>query len=75
MKTDEALEQHIIEYLQEHPDACDTLEGVARWWVMSQQITERTRSVQGALDRLKSKGVLEERRSPDGQTLYSLKGS
>jgi hypothetical protein len=70
--TDKALEQRILEYLAAHPLACDTLEGVAKWWVMSQQIAETILAVRGALDRLKQRGLVEEQRCADGQTLYRI---
>lgn len=70
--TDKALEQQILEYLAAHPQACDTLEGVAKWWVMSQQIAETILAVRRALDRLKQRGLVEEQRCADGQTLYRV---
>lgn len=75
MKTDNTLEKCILDYLQNHPDACDTLEGAAKWWVMSQQVTNTTLAVRDVLVLLKKKGIVEERESPDGQTLYFLKKS
>ena len=73
--TEKALEQQILKYLAAHPQACDTVEGVAKWWVMSQQVAETVLAVRGALGRLKQKGLVEEHRSADGQTLYKVKGS
>ena len=73
MTTKKALDQQILEYLEAHPQACDTVEGVAKWWVMSQQVAETVLAVRGALGRLKQEGLVEEFRSADGQTLYKVK--
>jgi len=37
-----AVAQSIIEYVKENPDAKDTAEGIAKWWVQEDQaIVER----------------------------------
>lgn len=60
----------ILRYLEANPEASDTLEGVARWWVMKQQMTESVVVVQGALELLKDKGLVAVRRNADGGLLY-----
>ena len=72
MANDDIVAQQILEYLHEHPHACDTLEGIARWWVMRQRLNESVDVIQRALERLKTEGVIEEHKGPDRRTLYSL---
>lgn len=69
VKNDEVAEQ-ILEYLRGHPHACDTLEGIARWWIMDQRLCESVLIVQQALGWLKAKRLVLERTMPDGRTLY-----
>ncbi len=53
------LAEAILEYLAEHPQATDTLEGIAKWWFLRQQIRVEVERVAKALDRLIATGYLE----------------
>lgn len=68
--TQETLIPRILNYLQRHNQAGDTLEGVARWWMMNQQVTDSLTEVKEALDHLTEQGVVSARTGPDGRTLY-----
>jgi hypothetical protein len=46
-------------YLAEHPDAMDTLEGVAGWWLMRQQVRADLERLDRVLHRLVEAGILE----------------
>ena len=70
---DEELARLILGYLREHPGAADTLEGITKWWVMRQRISESTEAVQRALEKLVSEGLIARRRTVDGQSSYSLR--
>jgi len=50
----------IVEYLAEHPQASDTLEGVAEWWIMRQQVRAEVNTLKKVLRQLTKSGVLEE---------------
>jgi hypothetical protein len=50
----------IIGYLREHPQAMDTLEGIAEWWLMRQHIRMNVTMLAQVLRRLTARGVLEE---------------
>lgn len=71
--TNEKLTQQILEYLEEHPEAGDTLEGIATWWVQCQQVSESVIAVRQALQQLESDGIVTERKTPSGKTLYFLR--
>lgn len=66
----EDLTQLILTYLKENAEAGDTLEGIARWWVMRQNISHSVNQVQQALEALKSMGVIEEWKVSDQETIY-----
>lgn len=74
MRTDEEVAQDILGYLAEHPQAMDTAEGIAEWWIMRQQIrvnvTRLTRVLRGMTER----GQLEEIGTGE-QRRYRLKHS
>lgn len=69
------MAKQILNYLEEHPQASDTLEGITRWWILQQQVSESVMVVHRALELLKEEGYVLERKTPDGQTLYSLKNT
>jgi hypothetical protein len=64
--------QLVMEYLEAQPKACDTIEGIAHWWVMSQQVNDAMFAVKRALDELKARGYIREKRKADGQILYCV---
>jgi Fe2+ or Zn2+ uptake regulation protein len=64
------LTQLILTYLKENAEAGDTLEGIARWWVMRQNISHSVNQVQQALETLKSMGVIDEWKVSDQETVY-----
>jgi DNA-binding HxlR family transcriptional regulator len=62
----------ILGYLTEHPQAMDTLEGIAEWWLMRQHIRVSVTMLARVLRRLTEQGVLEELGSPE-EPRYRLK--
>ena len=46
------------------------MEGIAKWWVMRQRISESVEAVHQALEKLREDGAVQERRTTDGRTLY-----
>ena len=67
---DHEMALHIFNYLQQHTSAGDSLEGIARWWVLRQRLDESLRQVQAALEELKGRGLVVECRTPDRRKLY-----
>jgi hypothetical protein len=61
----------IERYLQSHPNAADTAEGIARWWLPGQGIQVSPLIVQQALDYLGSKSVVKCNANPCGNKVYS----
>ncbi len=67
------IAREILAYLLDHPDAQDTLEGVAEWWLLEQKIKDRIPLVKEALEELVEKGLVVERKAEDtSMTQYKI---
>ena len=54
------LEEAILAYLEEHPDAMETRDGIAEWWVMRRVVRAEVEAITRVLHDLTSRGLLEE---------------
>jgi hypothetical protein len=70
--SDAELEDAVLQYVAEHPQAMDTLVGIAEWWIMRRQVRVDVEALQRVLERLIQKGLLEKSESGE-QTRYHLK--
>ncbi len=61
----------IERYLQDHPQAADSVAGIAQWWLPN--LTYSVDEVQIALDHLVRKEVLISTQSANGNVLYCAK--
>ena len=59
-RREEELGQAVMAYLQEHPHASDTLQGIAEWWVMRRQVRVELAALERVLRHLTDDGLLEE---------------
>jgi hypothetical protein len=66
------IERDILEYLVDHVDAADTLEGVAEWWLLQHAIRRRTADVADALSDLVARGLLIEDRPAGARPHYRV---
>lgn len=62
----------ILDYLVEHPEAQDTLEGIVEWWLLERQIKFQTARVKEALSELIVKGLILEHKGIDSRTHYRI---
>jgi hypothetical protein len=62
----------LLTYLAAHHQAQDTLEGIAHWWLLEQEVTRRITEVQAALEGLVKDGFVVECRGEDGRTRYKI---
>ena len=62
--------KHLSRYLRNHPDACDTSEGIARWWIDADLPPAPAATVEAALGWMSSCGVVESLHAADGRTRY-----
>lgn len=65
------LEQAILEYLESHPQAADSVEGVAQWWLGSYAGQFTLTEVEWALKQLVNRLTLRQETLADATTLYS----
>jgi Fe2+ or Zn2+ uptake regulation protein len=62
----------VMDYLAEHPQAMDSAQGIAEWWVMRQRVRVEAESVANVLQQLVDEGQVEKVDSVNGP-LYRLK--
>ncbi|HNA28901.1 MAG TPA: helix-turn-helix domain-containing protein [Thiobacillaceae bacterium] len=60
----------ILRYLDRHPEAVDTVEGITRWWLPADACVSPD-IVEAALARLEAQGLVRRRANPDRHVLYS----
>ena len=73
MTSDDEVDRAVLAYLEAHPSAADTLEGITAWWLEQRRIRYGVEIVSGALERLIRSGDIEEfRRRDDAATLFRL---
>lgn len=61
----------IRRYLERHPNAADSVEGVTRWWLTREGSVESIDKVQKALDLLVERGLMTKRVQHDGQSIFA----
>lgn len=66
------MEEDIMSYLLDHPEAKDTLDGIVRWWVLDQRVKREMMQVEKALFSLTQREWLLERTGADSQVHYRL---
>jgi Fe2+ or Zn2+ uptake regulation protein len=68
------LKDEILKYLGAHPQAADTVGGIANWWLPRQRYQEKIQKVQQALDDLVERGLVTKTTLADGTILYERLG-
>jgi hypothetical protein len=67
-----AVAMQILQYLIEHPEAKDTVEGIIDWWLPGGSIIWEIRNVQEALDFFVSRGWVVEREITPSTRIYGV---
>ncbi|MGP1677334.1 MAG: hypothetical protein ACTS6J_09275 [Burkholderiales bacterium] len=65
-----AVAAAIRRYLQDHPHAADTLEGIALWWLPGNAGSARLANVQRAIEQLVNRGEVVRKTLRDGTVIY-----
>lgn len=64
------IASRIDRYLQAHPNAADSAEGILRWWLTRQRIDESVQKIEQALALLLREGAVKKKVLIDGRVLY-----
>ena len=62
----------IMMYLQQRPMASDTLDGIAHWWLVQQEIEKNIDQVKQALEQLTDEGKISAKMNANSNVIYSL---
>jgi len=68
----EVLSGQILDYLEKYPEAGDTLEGIAAWWIERQRIELLVEEVAEALELLVKKGAVRAHKNLSSITTYTI---
>jgi hypothetical protein len=60
-----------LEYLNDNPDAQDTLEGIVEWWLLARTVEQQTLAVEEALSMPVAERLLLARKGLDSRTHYN----
>jgi hypothetical protein len=66
------IAHEILAYLEEKPEAQDTVEGIAQWWLLERKIFHQINMVREALANLVKEGLVVERTGLNSNTRYQL---
>lgn len=65
----------IHRYLTNHPDAADSADGIARWWLPSMNVVANVLEVEAALEQLLTLGLVRKQTLADGRVIYRAAAS
>ncbi len=68
----QSIAREILAYLAENPDASDTAEGIADWWLPAGATTPPRAGIEQVLAELTATGWLSESRGRDARLRYRL---
>ena len=63
----------VLEYLNAHPCAADTLDGIVQWWLPIQRYQTAKDIIQKALDDLVQQGLVDYVETGDGRRIFRLR--
>ena len=66
------IAQIILKYLKKHPEARDTIQGIAEWWLLNEKIEQTLEKVQNALEYLVAQEFIVKRDYQGQKTAYAL---
>lgn len=66
------ISRAILHYLQVHPDAKDTLQGIAEWWLLKEWTEQKFQQIEASISDLVSRGLVVERRREGSSPYYWL---
>ena len=66
----ERISEELLCYIEANPNAKDTREGIARWWIARQRIASALEAVDAAIALLIARGLVSESTLADGTRVY-----
>ena len=66
------IDNEILAYLVDHPNAQDTLEGIVDWWLLERAIKFQEAQVKKSLADLVAKGFVIKHKGMDSQINYRI---
>ncbi|TXI19273.1 MAG: hypothetical protein E6Q62_04570 [Nitrosomonas sp.] len=74
METDESsnanIRKEILQYMQTHPDAADSLNGIVNWWLSNKYNAEDMKKVEYVLEQLINDGLVKKVALIDKTIIY-----
>lgn len=71
-----SVAREIERYLEVHPQAADSLEGIATWWISKQRIRSELEVVRAALEQLARSGIVSSKKTKNKKDpVYHLETS
>ena len=68
----EELTYTIMNYLHRTPEACDTLEGIANWWLRFERMEQGVDEIMVALEDMVKKGLIVRQEVQGGEPCYRV---
>jgi len=68
----DSVAREIERYLESHPYAADSLEGITTWWVSKQRIRYELEVVRAALEQLTHSGIVSSGMTDENDPVYRL---
>lgn len=75
MSESKSIEEKILNYLLKNPNASDTLEGVARWWLEMEKVDHAIEMIADTLNSLLERGVIEKVPTGENISIYRISRS
>lgn len=66
------LARRILRYVEKHPQAKDTMKGIAEWWLLQDKITESVEQVSKTITWLVTNDYLVEKQVTGSGALYEI---
>ena len=66
------LAGYVLDYLIDHEQAGDTLEGIVDWWLLEQQVKYQTTAVEEVMEDLVKRELIIERKGLDSRSHYRI---
>ena len=70
-----AIAEAILRYLGMHPDAADSVDGIADWWMRTMRVETNVEAVEEALRKLHRDGLVARATLPDGRVIYRARSA